>query len=86
MAPLATSLGPRLIGALQGGGRTTTDGVGPRRIRAALIALEIAASLTLVAGSTLMLRTVMTLLQTDLGVHGRTDPQHVGHAPPEQVP
>jgi predicted permease len=67
LAPLVTSLRPRLTGALQAGGRTSTDGVAPQRIRAALIALEIAASLTLVAGSTLMLRTVMTLLRTDLG-------------------
>jgi putative ABC transport system permease protein len=70
MAPLATSLRPRLTAALQGGGRTTTDGAGTQRIRAALIALEIASSLTLVAGSTLMLRTVMTLLRTDLGFSG----------------
>ena len=70
LAPLTTALGPRLLGALQSGGRTTTDGVGPQRIRAALIALEIAASLTLVAGSTLMVRTVITLLRTDLGFSG----------------
>ena len=70
MAPLATSLRPRLLAALQGGGRTTTDGAGSQRIRAALIALEIAASLTLVTGSTLMLRTVVSLLRTDLGFSG----------------
>ena len=70
LAPLTTALSRRLLGALQSGGRTTTDGVGPQRLRAALIALEIAASLTLVAGSTLMVRTVITLLRTDLGFSG----------------
>ncbi|HJR59921.1 MAG TPA: ADOP family duplicated permease [Vicinamibacterales bacterium] len=70
MAPLVTTARLRLLGALQSGGRTATDGVGTQRIRAALIALEIAASLTLVAGSTLMLRTVITLLHTDLGFSG----------------
>jgi putative ABC transport system permease protein len=70
MASLATSLNPRLLAALQGSGRASTDSAGPQRLRAALIALEIAASLTLVAGSTLMIRSVVTLLRTDLGFSG----------------
>jgi predicted permease len=70
MVPLATSVRPRLLTALQSGGRTATDGAGAHRIRAALIALEIAASLTLVVGSTLLLRTVITLLRTDHGFSG----------------
>ncbi len=70
LAPLVTSLRPRLLGALQSGGRTATEGRRSQRIRAALIVLEVAASVTLVAGSTLMLRTVITLLQTDLGFKG----------------
>ena len=69
-APLATSLRPHLLGALQSGSRTTTEGLRSRRIRATLIALEIAASLTLVTGTTLMMRTVITLLHTDLGFSG----------------
>jgi putative ABC transport system permease protein len=69
-APLATSLRPRLLGALQSGGRTSTESAGTQRIRASLIALEIAASLTLVVGSTLMLRTVIILLNTELGFSG----------------
>jgi predicted permease len=67
LAPLAASWRPRLLGALQSGSRTSTDGRGSQRIRATLIALEIAASLALLAGSTLMVRTVVTLLGTDLG-------------------
>lgn len=70
IAPLATSLRPHLVGALQSGSRTTTEGLRSRRIRATLIALEIAASLPLVTGTTLMLRTVISLLQTDLGFSG----------------
>lgn len=67
LAPLATSLRPRLLGELQSGSRTTTEGKRSQRIRATLIALEIAASLALLAGSTLMLRTVVSLARTDLG-------------------
>jgi len=67
LAPLAASLRPRLLGAMQDGGRAVTEGRGNRRIRPALIALEIAASLALIAGSTLMVRTVVTLLNADLG-------------------
>lgn len=70
LAPLATSLRPHLLGALQSGSRTTTEGRRSRRIRATLIALEIAASLTLVTGTTLMLRTVISLIRTDLGFNG----------------
>lgn len=67
LAPLAASWRPRLLGALQGSGRAATDGRGSQRVRAALIAIEIAASIALLAGSTLMVRSVMTLLRTDLG-------------------
>jgi putative ABC transport system permease protein len=70
LAPLATLLRPRLLGSLQSGGRTITEGVGPQRIRTALIALEIAASLALVTGAALMIRSVTILLRTDLGFAG----------------
>jgi predicted permease len=70
MGPLVTALRPRLAGALQSGSRGATEGRRSQRIRAGLIALEIAASVTLVAGSTLMLRSVITLLRTDLGFQG----------------
>jgi predicted permease len=67
LAPLLSGLRPDLLGALQSGSRTSTEGRRSRRIRAALIAVEIAASLALVAGSALMLRSVVNLLRTDLG-------------------
>ncbi len=70
LAPLLTVLRPRLVGALQGEGRTTTDSAGAQRVRTTLIALEIAASVALVTGSALMIRSVMTLLRTDLGFAG----------------
>ncbi|MCA1649070.1 MAG: ABC transporter permease, partial [Acidobacteria bacterium] len=66
LAPLATTLRPSLVGALQSGTRTT-EGRRSQRVRAGLIGLEIAASLALLAGSTLMLRTVVSLLDADLG-------------------
>ena len=67
LAPLATTLRPSLVGALQSGTRTSTDGRRTQRVRAGLIGLEIAASLALLSGSTLMLRTVVTLLRADMG-------------------
>jgi putative ABC transport system permease protein len=68
LAPMVTSWRPRLQSVLQSGSRSATEGPRGRWMRAGLITLEIAASLTLLAGSTLMLRTVMTLLGTDLGI------------------
>lgn len=70
LVPFLTVLRPRLVNALQGEGRTATDSAGAQRMRAALIALEIAVSVALVSGSALMLRTVVTLLRTDLGFAG----------------
>ena len=67
LVPLAASLRGRLLGGLQSGSRTITEGGRSQRIRAGLIAVEVALSLTLLAGSALMLRTVLTLLHTDLG-------------------
>ena len=67
LVPLIASQTPRLLGALQGSGRSATEGRGSRRLRSTLIALEIAASLTLLAGSVLMLRSVAALLTVDLG-------------------
>jgi putative ABC transport system permease protein len=66
LVPLAASLRGRL-GGLQSGSRTFTEGGRSQRIRAGLIAVEIALSLTLLAGSALMLRSVLSLLHTDLG-------------------
>jgi putative ABC transport system permease protein len=49
------------------GGRWSTEAARTRRLRSALIVLEIAASLTLLAGTTLMMRSVIALTRTDLG-------------------
>jgi len=49
------------------GSRTMTAGTRSARIRAGLVTLQIAASLALLAGSTLMLRSVSGLLHLDLG-------------------
>ena len=67
LAPLVTSTRPGLLHGMQSGGRAVTEGPRSRRIRGTLIAVEIAVSLTLLVGSTLMLRTVVALLRTDLG-------------------
>ncbi len=66
LVPLGASLRSPLSGLLSGS-RTSTEGRRSQRIRAGLIAIEIAASLALLAGSTLMLRSVVSLLRTDLG-------------------
>jgi predicted permease len=78
LAPLLTSLRPRLAGSLHGeglpralsSGRGTTDGAGAQRIRTTLIAVEIAVSVGLVTGSALMIRSVVTLIRADLGFAG----------------
>lgn len=70
LVPFLTVLRSRLVNALQGEGRTATDSAGAQRVRTALIALEIAVSVALVSGSALMIRTVVTLLRTDLGFAG----------------
>lgn len=69
VTPLIASWRMGLAGTLQsGGGRGGTEGRGSQRLRSLLIALEVAASLTLVAGSTLMLRSVANLLDIDFGI------------------
>lgn len=67
IVPLATSLRPQLIAALQTGSHGSTEGRGSRRIRSALMVMELAASLALLAGSAVMLRSVVELFRTDLG-------------------
>jgi putative ABC transport system permease protein len=57
----------RLADSLRTEGRTATDRPAVRRARAALIAVEIAASTALLIGGGLMLRSVAHLVGTDLG-------------------
>jgi putative ABC transport system permease protein len=66
LAPLVTSTRP-VQDALQSGSRTATESRRSQRIRSALITVEIAVSLALLAGSLLMLRSVIRLLDTNLG-------------------
>lgn len=68
LVPLASVLRARVSGGLQSGNRTVTDGAGHQRIRVGLIAVQVALSLTLLAGSALMLRSVVSLLHADLGI------------------
>ena len=67
LVPLATALRARVSGALQSGSRTMTEGGGAQRVRTVLIAGQVALTLTLICGSALMLRSVFSLLNADLG-------------------
>ena len=67
LVPLLTTLRGRVSERLQHVTRSTTDGPASQRIRSALIALEIAASVALLAGSALMVRSVVNLLNVNLG-------------------
>jgi predicted permease len=68
VAPLVASWRVGLSRSLQGGGRGATEGRGSQRARSVLIAVEIAASLALLAGSMLMMRSVINLLHVDFGI------------------
>lgn len=67
LVPLPSALRARVLSGLQSGSRTMTEGGRSQRIRAGLIAVQVALTLTLLAGSALMLRSVISLLQTDMG-------------------
>ncbi len=68
LAPLVASRVKGPATALQSTGRASTAGAASRRLRAALIASEIAISLALLSGAALMLRTIVTLTTTEWGV------------------
>jgi predicted permease len=68
LAPLAACWKLRLLEALHATTRTATEGPGSQRTRTALIALEVAASLALLAGSMLMVQSVVRLLRVDFGI------------------
>jgi predicted permease len=67
LVPLLAPWQRRLAGILQGDGRSATDVRSARWARSALVAAEVALSIALLAGSGLMIRTVVNLMQTDLG-------------------
>lgn len=68
LAPVSVAWRAGLGQALRSGSRTATDGRAVRRARSALIAAQIAASLTLLAASGLMIRSVVHLLRVDFGI------------------
>jgi putative ABC transport system permease protein len=68
LVPLAAVLRTRVSSGLHNGSRTITEGRNNQRLRAGLIAVQVALSLTLLSGTALMLRSVVSLLWTDLGM------------------
>jgi putative ABC transport system permease protein len=65
--PLLTQRRRELGDALRRNGVGVTDGLTMRRLRASLIALEVAGALVLLTGGGLMIRSVLNLVQTDYG-------------------
>jgi predicted permease len=66
--PLLAPWQRRLAETLRRGGHGGTDRPAMRRLRSALVTLEIALSLALLVGAGLMIRTVVHLVRTDLGI------------------
>ena len=66
LAPMS-SWGRRLTNALGQDARVATEGRSMRRLRAGLMAFEIAGALVLLVGCGLMVRSVVQMLSTDLG-------------------
>lgn len=65
--PLLTPWQRKLADTLRREGRSGTDGPKMRRMRSALIVLEVAASLALLVGCGLMIRSVLKMVNADLG-------------------
>ena len=68
LIPLVTPWRRRLADTLRGSGRQGTDGQSMRRIRSALIGFEIAGSLVLLVACGMMIRSVVQMVTTDLGL------------------
>ncbi len=71
LAPLVALRRTSLAPALSAGGRSATEGAGALRWRGLLIGIEVAACLTLLTGSALMIESALRRLRVDFGV--RTD-------------
>ena len=67
LLPLAMVRHGRLASVLQRTGTTITDGVGMRRLRSGMLVVEAATTLLLLVGCGLMLRSVATMMRTELG-------------------
>ena len=70
LAPL-TAWGRGLTNALRQDARVATEGRSMRRVRSALIAFELAGSLVLLVGCGLMIRSVVQMMDVDLGFEPR---------------
>lgn len=67
LVPLVQARAMGLRSPLADSGRTTTGSRGWKRVRSALVVGQVALSLMLLSGSTLMARTLVRLLHTDIG-------------------
>ena len=71
IAPLWAARRAPVSLALSGGQKGAVDGPGQRRARSVLIAIEVAACLTLLVGATLMVQSSLRVLNVDLGLDTR---------------
>jgi predicted permease len=69
--PLVLTIRGGLARFLASGGRAQTDGAGAGRSRSTLIAVEVAASLTLLAGAALTVESAMRMLRVEFGFDER---------------
>lgn len=67
LPPLGLLRRGRLAAILQRSGATTTEGLGMRRLRSTMLVVEVAATVVLLAGCGLMVRSVARMVRTDLG-------------------
>ncbi len=87
--PLLAPWQRRLGDALRRDRGTSTDGLSMRRLRSALIALEVAGTLVLFVSGGLMIRSIVSMVRTDLGfdperlVRARMVLRGAGYANPE---
>ncbi|MGH9793484.1 MAG: ABC transporter permease [Candidatus Acidiferrales bacterium] len=69
MIPALRFSSPNLTDALKEGGRGASEGGHRTRLRAALVVVQVALTLVLLAGSGLMLRSFQRLVNVDVGFH-----------------
>lgn len=67
LLPLALLRQGRLATVLQRTGTTITDGIGMRRLRSTMLVVEVATTLLLLVGGGFLLKSVATMVRTDLG-------------------
>jgi len=73
IVPAIHATAPELTGFIKDGGRGSTDRASRKRLRDALIVIEVALAFVLLVGSGLMMRTFLRLLNVDSGI----DPSNV---------